>query len=210
MKTVNVWDPFVRLFHWSMVVGVVVQLITSETNHAIHVTVGYILFSLLLARVAWGFVGTQHARFADFIYPPREVMGYLKGLVLRSPKHYVGHNPAGGAMVCLLMLVLLLTATAGLKTLGAMGRGPLAHQDTGIVQRAMADGDEDHDDDDDHGHGHGAPTAGAHFWKEIHEGLVGFLIFLVVIHIGGVIVSSVLHKENLVKAMITGKKTLRQ
>ncbi len=202
MKTIKVWDPFVRIFHWTLVAGVIEQLITAGSFNNIHVKMGYVLILLVLARVVWGFIGTRHARFVDFIYPPGEIKGYLKGLMARSPKNYVGHNPAGGAMVCLLLVVLLLTMTAGLKTLGAFGKGPLAHMPAGVVAPVYADGDEAHEDHDHRGD--------AHFWKEIHEGLVNFLIFLVVIHICGVIVSSVLHKENLVLPMITGKKSIRE
>lgn len=205
MKTVKVWDPFVRVFHWTLVLGVIEQLITAGSFNAIHVTAGYALFFLVLARVVWGFIGTRHARFVDFVYPPREIAGYLRGLIARSPKNYLGHNPAGGAMVCLLLCVLLLTMTAGLKTLGAFGKGPLADMPAGIMASAYANGDEGHDDHHDHDHG-----ADAGFWKEIHQGLVGFLIFLVVIHVCGVIVSSVLHKENLILPMITGKKRIRE
>lgn len=213
MKTVSVWDPFVRLFHWALVAGVIVQLITAETSQAIHVPVGYALFLLLLARVIWGLIGSRHARFVDFVYPPGVILGYLKGLVTRTPKHYLGHNPAGGAMVCLLLLVMLLTTTTGLKAHNALGRGPMARVFTGSVTLAQANGDEDHNDDDDSRDGwqrRDFSSAEAHFWKEIHEGLVALLILLVVIHIGGVIVSSILHKENLILAMINGKKPLRE
>jgi cytochrome b len=99
MKTVKVWDLFVRFFHWALVAAVVSQLATAEDFKNIHANVGYIIVVLLIFRIIWGFVGSRHARFKDFIYPPADIIAYLKGLAGGRPKHYIGHNPAGGAMV---------------------------------------------------------------------------------------------------------------
>ena len=129
-----------------------------------------------------------------------EIIGYLRGLITRRSKHYVGHNPAGGAMVIALLITILVTAFAGLKAYGEHGHGPFADSGISMVQTAFAD-------DDDHGHraaAYGRNKEGV--WGEIHEGLVGFLLFLVVLHICGVILSSFAHRENLILAMITGKK----
>jgi cytochrome b len=143
MQRVKVWDLFVRMFHWSLVAGVITQLATAEDLKGVHATVGYIIAVLLISRIVWGFVGSTHARFSDFIYPPADILAYLKGLITGRPKHYVGHNPAGGAMVCALLLILSLTALAGLKTLGAEGKGPLAVHPAELMPRAWAD---DHPD----------------------------------------------------------------
>ncbi len=205
MKTIKVWDPFVRIFHWALVAGVVIQLVTAEEVLAAHAIGGYCILTLVAARLVWGVIGTRHARFTDFIYPPSEIVAYLKGLLNRNPRHYIGHNPAGGAMVCVLLCVILLVAMTGLKTLGKMGRGPLANQSVGVNMAIASEDHDDEDEDDEHGHG-----SGAHFWKEIHETFVGLLIGLVVIHIGGVIASSLVHKENLIRAMVTGKKEVRE
>ena len=212
----KVWDFFIRCFHWSIVAGVITQLATAEDFKSIHANVGYMIIVLLVLRIIWGFVGSKHARFADFIYPPADIFAYLKGLVTGRPKHYIGHNPAGGAMVCMLLLVLVLTTLAGLKTLGAGGKGPLAvHPANGMLQ-AWADehtfrhGDASHDDeadiDEQDQHSHAGNKAQAHFWKEIHETLVGIALVLIGIHICGVIASSYVHRENLILAMITGYK----
>ena len=217
MKTIKVWDIFIRVFHWSLVASIIVQLITAESLKNVHATVGYFIFIMLLIRIVWGFVGSKHARFSDFIYPPKDILDYLKGIFKGNPKHYIGHNPAGGAMVIALLFCLLLTTFAGLKTLGAQGKGPLANLSLSPVNEAYADRDrdkrradsEDHDDRkykrEDRNEGENAGKK-EHFWKEIHEFFVGALIFLIVIHICGVIVSSYLHRENLILAMITGKK----
>ena len=208
MKKIKVWDLFVRLFHWSLVGAVITQLATAEDLPKVHVAVGYGIIILVLARIVWGFIGSRYARFIDFVYPPREIIAYLKGLVRRQPKHYVGHNPAGGAMVCLLLIILLLVTMAGLKTLGSMGKGPLANGLT--ITTGMAYADEDHEEEqgiEDH---HDQHSGHDHFWKEIHETLVGILIFLASLHVCGVIASSFVHKENLIGAMFTGKKSLRE
>ena len=206
MKTVKVWDPFVRLFHWSLVIAIIAQLITGEEFNNIHVKIGYFIVALLLARIIWGFVGTKHARFVDFIYPPKEIWAYLIGLFKKNPKHYRGHNPAGGAMVIILLIFLLFTTLAGLKTYGAMGKGPLAHISPHIVSNVYAD-EEHHLTYDLKGYSKHSETKGNRsFWKEIHESLVGIIITLVVLHILGVVVSSYLHKENLIWAMVSGQK----
>jgi cytochrome b len=218
MKSVNVWDPFVRLFHWSLVAGVITQLATADDLKSVHANVGYLIAVLLVFRIIWGFVGSRHARFTDFIYPPADVLAYLKGLIQGRPKHYIGHNPAGGAMVCALLLLLVLTSFAGLKTLAAEGKGPLAAHFENAITRAWADdhlhGDDDaahHDQKGPNGHdqhSHAGHKAGTHFWKEIHETLVGVTLFLIGLHVCGVLVSSYVHRENLILAMITGNKKL--
>ena len=122
---------------------IIIQSITVESFKKVHVNVGYFIIILLSARIIWGLVGSKHARFADFIYPPQEIFSYLKGLLKGNPKHYIGHNPAGGAMVFALLFFLLLTTMSGLKTLGAEGKGPLADLPISIVNEAHADGDRD-------------------------------------------------------------------
>jgi cytochrome b len=123
----------------------------------------------------------------------------VKNLVNGYPKHYIGHNPAGGLMIIILMLSLLVTALTGLMTLGSEGKGPLADAGTSVIQLAHADSDEHSDEDRPHSHAGG-------IWKEIHEAMTGFVIFIVAVHVAGVIVSSWIHKENLILGMITGRK----
>ncbi len=219
MKSIKVWDLFVRLFHWSLVAAVITQLATAEDFKTVHVKVGYVIIALLITRIIWGVVGPRHARFADFVYPPADILSYLKGLIQGRPKHYTGHNPAGGAMVCALLFFLLLTTLSGLLTYGAYGKGPLALQPSRLVARAWAH-DNNHGGEDgrprhaelnnkpEDRHNHGDTEAQHNFWKEIHETLVGIIIFLIILHICGVIASSYVHRQNLILAMITGKKNI--
>ena len=200
MKTIRVWDLLVRIFHWALVGAIIVQLITAESFQSLHARVGYASSSCCFCDSRWGFIGTRHARFKDFIYPPAEIFSYLNGLIRRRPKHYLGHNPAGGAMVFCLLFILAIVTVTGLMTYGAEGKGPLALTSSGPVAVAAADGGHDHD------HDHADAGEKGHFWKSIHETLVGFLIFLACVHVCGVVASSFVHKENLILAMITGQK----
>ena len=217
MKTIKVWDLFVRFFHWSLVIAVISQLATAEDFKTVHVRVGYVIIALLILRIVWGFVGSRYARFKDFIYPPADILAYLKGLLQGRPRHYTGHNPAGGAMVCALLIFLLATTLSGLMTYRAHGKGPLALQSRQMVASAWAH-DTNHRDEDERSqhdesnnraedrHSHGPAEARINFWKDIHESLVGISLTLIVLHICGVIASSYVHRENLILAMITGKK----
>ncbi len=214
MKHVKVWDPFVRFFHWALVFSIIIQLLTAESAINIHANVGYFIICLLLTRIVWGVIGSKHARFRDFIYSPGKIIGYLKGLVQRSPQHYVGHNPAGGAMVLTLLFFLLLTTYAGLKTYGTEGKGPLAEQSISVGRNAYAHSDSEDEDDERNEHsatfdqGKTQSKKAHNFWKETHETLVGIVIALIIFHILGVIASSYVHRENLILAMITGKKKI--
>jgi len=216
MQTIKVWDLFVRVFHWALVAAILSQLITAEDFQSLHVRVGYGIILLLVLRIIWGFVGTRHARFRDFLYPPADILTYLKGLFQGTARRYTGHNPAGGAMVVALLVVLSLTTSTGLLTDAAEGNGIIALDTVNLVKPALAD-DDDYDDgpraSDHREHDSSKEMTGQtvfgkdpHFWKEIHESLVGLLIALAAVHFGGVLASSYAHKENLIRAMITGRK----
>jgi cytochrome b len=211
MKTnytsIKVWDIFIRLFHWTLVVVIINQYLTGDRIKHVHVNSGYFLIGLLLARILWGFVGSKHAKFSDFLYGPNAIINYLKGLIKGKPKHYIGHNPAGGLMIFIMLFTLLVTAFTGLKTLGSRGQGPLADQGISMVLITYAVVDKQNDNDHKSSiKEHVQKNEKYEFWKEIHEAMTGFMIFLIIVHIGGVIVSSWVHKENLILAMITGKK----
>ena len=203
-KTVKVWDPLVRIFHWSLVVFFFTAYASAEEAEGLHVFAGYVVLALVLFRIIWGFVGTKHARFTDFVYGPAAIARYLKGLFTGRPAHYLGHNPAGGVMVIALLVFLLLTCWSGLETYGAEGHGPLAGGGASIASVAHADGD---DDDDERYEHRPAAEGDEEFWEEVHEFFAGFTLFLVIVHILGAIVSSVLHRENLIMAMVTGRKS---
>ncbi len=181
---IKVWDPVVRFFHWSLVSAFLIAYITEEDLLLVHTWAGYLIAGLLVIRIIWGFIGTHYARFSDFVHSPSTIIQFLKNTLALRAKRYLGHNPAGGAMVMLLIFSLLATTISGILLLGAEEQaGPVAHWFT---------------------------QAGG-FWgkalEELHEFFANFTLLLVFIHIAGVIVESLIHKENLVSAMLNGFKS---
>jgi len=167
--TVRVWDPFVRIFHWSLVGLFVLAFATGDEIEWLHIRIGYAIAALVALRIVWGFVGTRHARFSSFVRSPGEIATYSgQALRCRAPRH-LGHNPLGGAMV-----VALLVMMAGIAA-------------TGFTMTTDA-------------------FWGSQWVEDLHKGLVYTTIGLIVLHVAGVIFASLEHGENLVKAMITGRK----
>lgn len=167
--TVPVWDVFVRVFHWSLAVSFAVAWITADEWDQLHEWAGYTAGALVGLRIVWGFVGARHARFSDFVNSPFVVLGYLKDSLRGRERRFLGHNPAGGAMI-----IALLT---GICCLGA----------TGWMMTSNA-------------------FWGVEWVEDVHEVLANGLLALVVLHVAGVLVASFSHRENLVLAMLTGRK----
>jgi len=114
---VKVWDIPVRLFHWTLVLSFTLAYLTAEFHVGfIHVWLGYFLIALIVARVVWGFAGSQYARFSSFIFSPTETLAYVQSLAKNNPKHYLGHNPAGALMVFALLALLAMIFLSGLVT----------------------------------------------------------------------------------------------
>lgn len=167
--TVKVWDPLVRLIHWSLVGFFAWAFVTGDEWRGAHVAAGYVVGGLVGFRILWGLVGTKHARFRNFVRSPGETLSYMRDtMAQRAPRH-VGHNPAGGAMI-----VALLTAIAAIAV-------------TGYMMTTDA-------------------YWGVEWVEQLHEGLVYVTLGLIVLHVGGVMVASVEHRENLVISMFTGTK----
>ncbi len=179
---IKVWDPLVRLFHWTLVGGFAIAWLTEDEWMGLHAYAGYVVGTLLSFRLIWGVLGTRYARFSDFVKSPARVAAYLQDLVRFRAERTVGHNPAGGAMIVALLIMLLLTTLTGLLAYGATGAGPLAQPLFG--NRAY----------------------GSELFEEIHEFFANFTLILVLVHLMGVAFGSYLHGENLVRSMITGKK----
>jgi cytochrome b len=199
---VKVWDIAVRVFHWSLVVLFFTAYLSGDDDSLLHVYAGYGVLALVAFRVVWGFIGTRHARFTDFVRGRAATASYLKSVVAFRPQHYLGHNPAGGWMIVALLACLIATCWSGLLVYGAQGHGPLAGVEIRYVPVAMA-----HDERKASG---GEGDGGEHgFWGEVHETLSNLTLALVFLHIAGALVSSAIHRENLVKAMVTGYKTRR-
>ncbi len=182
-REIRVWDPLVRGFHWLLVAAYFIAYFTEDDWLQLHVWAGYLILALLLVRLIWGLIGSRHARFSDFVFRPSQVVAYLKDLLALRARRYIGHNPAGGAMVILMLFTLILISISGLMLYGLEEHaGPMA----GLLA--------------------GVPDSYEDIVEEVHELLVNFSLILVAIHVAGVIVESVLHHENLVRAMINGRK----
>ncbi|MEW8345727.1 MAG: cytochrome b/b6 domain-containing protein [Candidatus Thiodiazotropha sp.] len=179
---IKVWDPLVRLFHWSLVGAFTVAWLTEDEWMVLHAYAGYVVGFLLLFRLIWGLLGTRYARFSDFVRSPARIVGYLLELIRLRAERTIGHNPAGGAMIVALLTALLITTLTGLLAYGATGAGPLAE----LLFSHSAYGSE--------------------LFEELHELFANFTLFLVLLHLLGVAFGSLLHGENLVRAMITGNK----
>ncbi|MDP6884055.1 MAG: cytochrome b/b6 domain-containing protein, partial [Rhodospirillales bacterium] len=157
-QDIPVWDPFIRLFHWSLAASFLVAYLTEDDFLGLHVWSGYVAGILIVLRLPWGFVGPRHARFSNFVRRPAESIAYMRQLLaLRAPRH-LGHSPAAGAMIVVLMVAVTLTVLSGLALYGAgekagpmAGLFPASAVDDTVGGHAASQRQKgaDHDDDDD-------------------------------------------------------------
>jgi cytochrome b len=169
IATERVWDPVVRIFHWTVVAGCILNLFIVDDDDLAHQIIGYIVAIVLAVRVFWGFVGTRHARFSDFVPTPRALIDYVSlALQGREPRH-VGHNPAAAVMMLTLMgLLAVVSLTGWMSTLDMFW--------------------------------------GVEWVEELHEGAAEAILWLALIHTAAALYESLRHGENLVWAMVTGRK----
>lgn len=169
-RTVTVWDPLVRIFHWSLVASVLAAYFFTEEGDPPHEYAGYIALGLVAFRLVWGFIGGRYARFAQFTPGPAALLRYARELLQGTEARHLGHNPAGAVMVlALLAMVAASSVTGWMLTTDAW--------------------------------------FGEEWVEELHEIVANALMLLVGLHVAGVIYTSVRHRENLVRAMFTGRKT---
>lgn len=113
VRSIAVWDPVVRLFHWFVVTGFAINMFVAEEGEAFHRWVGYAILIVIAVRLIWGFIGTTHARFSDFIPTPRGLLIYAKALLIGREPRYVGHNPAAAVMMIALVGLMVLCGVTG-------------------------------------------------------------------------------------------------
>lgn len=168
-QTIPVWDPLVRIFHWSLVTSFAIAWLTGDEWMSVHEWAGYAAGALVAFRIVYGLLGPRYARFSQFIRGPATTIGYLEAVIFNREQRYIGHNPLGGLMVLALLGAIGITAFTGwLMTTDAYW---------GVA------------------------------WVEtVHEIFANGMLILVSLHLCGVLLSSVRHKENLVRAMVTGRK----
>ena len=198
----RVWDPWVRIFHWGLVAAFATAWLTAEEVQPVHEVAGYAVAGLVAFRLVWGFVGSRYARFAQFLKGPRATLAYLGDMRRGKERRYLGHNPAGAAMILALLVLLSGTAFTG-WLMEEPERVAMLPDVSWIAAPARAD--EDGAANSEAGeYGAGGEVEGP--LKEVHEVLANLLLLLVVLHIGGVVLASFRHHENLARAMITGEK----
>jgi len=183
LDKIIVWDLPTRIFHWCLVLLIIVSVVASEAEAYwmmdVHMYSGFSIMVLMIFRVLWGFFGGRHARFADFIRGPGTVLSYFQQLRQRIIPDYRGHNPAGGWSVVVLLLLISVQAVTGLYSNDdILTEGPLA--DT--VSKAFSD----------------QMTWIHHVNSNLLFVMVGLHVLVIVIHR--------LMGDNLVRAMIRGRK----
>jgi cytochrome b len=180
---VKVWDAPVRIFHWLLVLLLIFQYVTVKASYMTwHMYGGYTILALLLFRIIWGFVGSTHARFGDFLYGPGAMFAYIRTLPRREAAKFAGHNPLGGLSVLLMLLAVLVQAVTGLfANDDVLTEGPLVQW----IAKETSD------------------------WiTTIHRYNFYVILGLAAAHVLAVLYYLFYKSENLVKAMFTGYKTL--
>lgn len=167
--TVYVWDVFVRFVHWGLVACFALAWFSGDDWEAIHLASGYTASALIAVRIVWGLASNGYAGFRQFVRAPAVVIGFLKDIAAGREARYIGHNPAGGAMIVALLVTLSgVCFTGWLLTTDAFW---------GTVTMEI-----------------------------VHETLTNIALVLIALHIGGVVLASIRHRENLIRAMFTGRK----
>lgn len=173
----------VRIFHWSLALAFATAFIVEDDLLKVHVWAGYLALTLIGIRLIWGLIGPRYARFSDFVRGPSQVIGYLRDAVQFRAKRYLGHNPAAGAMVITLLVMVAATGLSGMALYGAEElSGPLAPLLSGL-----------------------GPAWGQGL-EEVHEVLANLTLVLIGVHVLGVLFSSLSHHENLIRSMFNGRK----
>lgn len=180
-KIIRVWDLPIRLFHWLLVLGIVLSFVTVKIGGNVmelHARVGYCVLTLIVFRICWGFIGSHHARFIHFVPSPKGLLNYLSG----KTKAGLGHNPLGALSVLALLFSIGLQAVTGLFANDDIAfEGPLAkHVSNGTVELLTS----------------------------IHHQNEKILIILIVVHLCAIFYYQKFKGENLIKPMLLGDKEI--
>lgn len=185
MISAPVWDAFVRCFHWSLVSLFAISVASGKVGGewiVWHMRSGYAILALVVFRLIWGFVGGEYARYTSFLTGPMRGIKFAKGLLGKAPQHVIGHNPVGGWMVVVLLVLLATQAVLGL-----FGNDEIAT--TGPLARYVSD-------------------ETSITLMNRHRSIGDVLLILVGVHIAAVLFHVFVKKEGIVRAMLTGKKSL--
>ncbi|MBL8629096.1 MAG: cytochrome b/b6 domain-containing protein [Rhodospirillaceae bacterium] len=198
-RKIKVWDAPVRLFHWALVLLIGLSYATGEFggldftnpltgnmvgNMDLHMWSGMTILALVLFRVTWGFLGSDTAKFSDFVRGPGAIFSYLGGMFKKGTKFIAGHNPAGGIVVVLILIMLLMQAATGLfsKEDDFFGNaGPL----NSLVSEETAK-----------------------ILTRRHHQIWGYMELVILLHLAANVFYWLVLKQDLIVAMFTGKKAL--
>jgi len=184
-ENVKVWDPLVRMLHWLLACSFFIAYFSEDTYIHLHASAGYTIILLLLIRITWGFVGSYHARFGNFVTSPSRALCYTIDSLRNRASRYIGHNPAAAFMIIVMLVTLTLLSVSGLAIYAIEEQaGPMATWFVGTSEWV-----ED-------------------ITEEMHEFFANLMLGLIVVHLSGVLIESLLHRENLVRSMINGNKRL--
>ncbi|MBV1797398.1 cytochrome b/b6 domain-containing protein [Siccirubricoccus sp. G192] len=183
MRPVKVWDFWIRLVHWAIVLLIGLSWWAMQTNRVqLHFLSGYTVLTLVLFRLGWGLIGSDTARFARFLRSPLAALRHVARLRRREPDTEIGHNAAGGWMVLVLLGLLLTQALTGLFADSGYGDyGPLAKRVSGATSDWLTG---------------------------IHHRSFNLILAAAGLHVLAVLAYRVLKGQNLVRPMVTGMKPL--
>ena len=183
----RVWDPLVRLTHWTIALAIVLNGVLIDGDVLAHVWIGYAALGLLALRLIWGLIGPDNARFASFPISLSGASRHVARLKRGEHRRYPSHNPLGAFMVYALWAMLLLVSVTGVMLDGEL----FPEHESGYSQH------DEHDDDDE----------GAEVIEDLHEDSAELLLLLAALRVGGVVLESRLSGRNLVRPMIFGDKS---
>ena len=183
MLLMRVWDAPTRLFHWAIVLLLIVSYVSVKTDRmSLHFLSGYTVLTLLLFRLVWGLIGSETSRFRHFLRSPAAGLAHLAQFGAREPDREVGHNAAGGWMVLLMLLALIVQVATGLFAGDPIeGGGPFIEQVTGSTQKLL---------------------------DRVHAFNFNVILGLVGLHILAILAYAAVKRHDLVRPMVTGKKRL--
>jgi cytochrome b len=183
MTSVRVWDIPVRSFHWLLALSILGLFVTGKLGGnwmEWHKKIGFFVLGLIAFRIIWGFIGSHHARFKNFVRGPKAVLSYAKNLFSEKSEKYIGHNPMGGVSVLALLAAVGFQAVSGLfANDDIMLEGPYAS----MVSKALSDQ-----------------------MTKLHHLNSDLILILIGVHLSAIGFYAVYKQENLIEAMITGEK----
>ena len=169
------------MFHWSLTGFFIIAYVLGNEWPALHSHAGYTILLLVMFRLIWGFWGTEYARFAQFVPIIFTLKTYIIQLLRGKSEHFMGHNPAGSAMTVALLTSLVITGISGTMLFAMEGQGPLANTPVALWNDRWT--------------------------VDIHHLFSDLTLGLICVHVIGVLMTIILKRENLILAMITGKKS---